>query len=128
MDAISNTAMEAVNHVNRETIRDFAKRRLNAGETVVTDGLAALKCLNEHHCHLPQNTPPEKAHECLPWVHLVISNFKRFILGTFHGVSGKYLQEYLNEFCYRFNRRHCESELPARLLGVCATHLPVKFG
>lgn len=121
-------AMEAVDSVNRESIRDFAKRQLNAGETGVTDGLAALKCLDENHRHLPQNTPPEKAHEWLPWVHIVISNFKRFILGTFHGVSGKYLQEYLNEFCYRFNRRHCEPELPARLLGVCAAHLPVKFG
>lgn len=25
--------------------------------------------------------------------------FKRFLLGTFHGVSGKYLQEYLDESC-----------------------------
>jgi len=35
----------------------------------------------------------------LPWVHIVISNLKRFLLGTFHGVQGKYLQEYINEFC-----------------------------
>ncbi len=26
-------------------------------------------------------------------------------LATFHGVSGKYLQEYIHEFVYRFNRR-----------------------
>lgn len=34
--------------------------------------------------------------------------FKRFLLGTFHGVSGKYLQEYLDEFVFRFNRRYWE--------------------
>jgi len=28
---------------------------------------------------------------------------KTFLLGTFHGVTGKFLQEYLNEFCYRLN-------------------------
>ncbi|MBI4742201.1 MAG: IS1595 family transposase, partial [Betaproteobacteria bacterium] len=39
----------------------------------------------------------------------------------------KYLQEYLNEFCYRFNRRHREPELPLRLLGARLTHTQVKL-
>jgi hypothetical protein len=41
---------------------------------------------------------------------------KAFLLGTFYGVSGKYLQEYLTEFCYRFNGRQMEREIPNRLL------------
>jgi len=45
---------------------------------------------------------------------------------TFHGVSHKYLQEYVSEFCYRFNRRFWEPELPLRLLNACLTHAPVK--
>lgn len=35
-------------------------------------------------------------------------SFKIFLLGTFHGVSRKYLQEYLDEYRYRFNRRFFE--------------------
>jgi hypothetical protein len=31
-----------------------------------------------------------------------IANLKRFLLGTFHGASHRYLQDYLNEFGYRF--------------------------
>ncbi|SER64717.1 ISXO2-like transposase domain-containing protein [Nitrosomonas sp. Nm51] len=54
--------------------------------------------------------------EWLPWVHIAIGNLKAFLLGTYHGVSSGYLQEYLNEFCYRFNRRAWEAELPSRLL------------
>lgn len=41
----------------------------------------------------------------LKWVHITISNTKSFIAGTFHGLNSKHLQSYLNEFCYRFNRR-----------------------
>ena len=36
----------------------------------------------------------------------------------------KYLQEYLDEFCYRFNRRFWEYELPLRLLNACLSHVP----
>lgn len=36
---------------------------------------------------------------------VVISNFKSNLLGTYHGVSGRYAQENLDEFCYRLNRR-----------------------
>jgi hypothetical protein len=44
----------------------------------------------------------------LPWVHIVLGNLKTFLLSIFHGVTSKYLQEYFNEFCYRYNRRSVE--------------------
>ncbi|MEO7320263.1 MAG: IS1595 family transposase, partial [Nitrosospira sp.] len=34
---------------------------------------------------------------------------------------------YLNEFCYRFNRRKWEAELPLRLLNACLTHTQIKL-
>ena len=77
--------------------------------------------------HAARVTPPDKAGEWLPWVHIAIGNLKAFLLGTYHGVSSKYLQEYLNEFCYRFNRREWEPELPLRLLNACLTHTQVKL-
>ena len=75
----------------------------------------------------PSTTPPDKSGEWLPWVHVAIGNLKAFLLGTYHGVSSKHLQEYLNEFCYRFNRRAWEPELPLRLLNACLTHTQVKL-
>lgn len=41
------------------------------------------------------------------------------MLGTFHGLGPKYLQTYLAQFIYRFNRRHLEHELFDQLLGAC---------
>lgn len=42
----------------------------------------------------------------LKWVHIAISNAKRKLLGVFHKIKGKYLQLYLNKFCYKLNRRY----------------------
>ena len=61
----------------------------------------------------------------LPWVHIAISNAMGFLLGTYHGISHKYLQAYLDEFCYRFNRRAWEPELTLRLLTACLVAKPV---
>ena len=47
----------------------------------------------------------------MPWSHTVFSNLKAWIRGTFHGVSRKHLQRYLDEFVYRFDRRWKEEEL-----------------
>ncbi|HIP36061.1 MAG TPA: IS1595 family transposase, partial [Crocinitomix sp.] len=40
------------------------------------------------------------------WVHIAISNAKRTLLGIYHKIKGKYLQLYLDEFCYKLNRRY----------------------
>ena len=96
-------------------------------QTVHTDALKALTSLAESQHHVAKVTPPELASEWLPWVHIVISNFKTFVLGTYHGISGKYVQEYLNEYTYRLNRRFWEAEIPNRLLRLAVNHRPVKF-
>jgi transposase-like protein len=52
----------------------------------------------------------ERDSELLPRVHRVISLLKRWLLGTHQGaVSFDHLQEYLDEFAFRFNRRKSRS-------------------
>ncbi len=79
----------------------------------------------QDHAHEPRPTSPGKADGWLPLVHLVISNFKRFLTGAFHGVSRMHLQECLDEFVFRFNHRFWEDQLPARLVEAAVTHVPV---
>jgi len=118
-------AMKAVPSINKENIRKFAKDTIAPGQTLNTDAFFALRVLTEEHHHVAKVTPPELVDEWLPWVHIVISNFKSYLLGTYHGVSGQYVQEYLDEFCYRLNRRFWEEQIPNRLLRICITHKPV---
>ena len=120
-------AMKAVDTVSKDTVREFLSRHLKERQTVRTDALPALNAVDETQQHEKKVTPPEKASEWLPLVHIMIGNMKKFVNGTFHGVSSNYLQEYLDEFCYRFNRRFWEPELPLRLLNACLAHAPIKL-
>jgi hypothetical protein len=51
----------------------------------------------------------------LKWVHIAISNAKRVFNGIFQKISAKYLQLYLDEFCYKLNRRYFGARLFNRL-------------
>jgi hypothetical protein len=95
------------------------------GQILHTDAFTAPKVLAEDHHHAAKVTPPDLVDEWLPWVHVVISNFKSYVLGTYHGISRSYVQEYLDEFCYRLNRRFWENQIPNRLPKLCANHPPV---
>lgn len=120
-------AMKAVDTISKKTVRNFLRFHLKSGQTVRTDAFPALNAVAENHSHEKKVTPPKKSSEWLPMVHIMIGNMKTFINGTFHGVSSEHLQEYLDEFCYRFNRRFWEPELPLRLLNACLAHVPVKI-
>ncbi len=73
--------------------------------------------------HDPRTVGAMAAHLVLPWTHRVFSNLKRWALGTYHGLRRQHLQAYLDEFVFRFNRRHDRHAAFHRLLGL-ATLLP----
>ena len=55
----------------------------------------------------------------LHWLHTAISNFKAFLLGTYHGRC-VHLQSYMDVFCFRFNRRYTADQLFFRLTRAVA--------
>ena len=66
--------------------------------------------------HIKKIVPPKEASKVLPWVHTMISNAKRNFLGINHKIKDEYLQNYLDEFCYKTNRRYFGKELFERLM------------
>jgi len=71
--------------------------------------------------HRPKVIPKDELGKILPWVHIAISNAKRMFLDVFHDIRPEYLQSYLNEFCYKFNRRYFGEKRFDRLMvaAVC---------
>lgn len=107
--------------VNGETVKKFVERAITKGSEIHTDGLNIYVTLTEHGYQLVQKKyDPDAEPDHLHWTHIIVSNAKAFIGGTFHGLDAIHLQQYLNEFCYRFNRRWLISGVFTRLIKACA--------
>ena len=115
--------MDKVATVSSENIRYIAANHLSDDVLQVkTDGWlayrSALKEQNVEHEYVVVGSGNE-APKLLPWVHTMLANVKGNIRGVYKGVADKHLQRYLDEFCYRFNRRFWEDQLFGRLLCAC---------
>ncbi|MFT7592426.1 MAG: hypothetical protein ACI9UJ_002363, partial [bacterium] len=56
--------------------------------------------------HITEKSSPHTTKTTLQCMHIAISNAKRTLLGIYHKIKGRYLQLYLNAFCYKLNRRY----------------------
>jgi hypothetical protein len=66
--------------------------------------------------HITEKSTKETTATTLKWVHIAISNAKRNLLGNYYKIKGEYLQNYLDEFVYKLNRRYFGDKLFDRLI------------
>lgn len=114
--------MHVVESVNNEEIEKIVVENVAEQETIKTDGLQVYKFLEKvgyNHDRKVIAGSGMKAHDLLKWVHIIAGNAKSWLNGTFHGIDKKHLQSYLDEFCFRLNRRFFESQIFDRLLNAC---------
>ena len=72
----------------------------------------------------------DPAHVSMPGVHRIAALLKRWLLGTHQGsVTAAHLDAYLNEFAFRFNRRHSRRRglLFLRLLQHAMVTQPTRY-
>jgi transposase-like protein/Zn ribbon nucleic-acid-binding protein len=105
---IGRVRMKLIDDASSQSLRLFIIDHIGKGSDLMTDGWPGFSGIeNEGYTGTIYNQSKAKAEdELLPYVHMVISLLKRWLLGTHQGtVSGKHLQAYLDEYVFRFNRR-----------------------
>ena len=114
--------MLVVDNLKGQTVEQKVKENISTDSVVKADNYRSYSRIKDNvWCHIAQQVKPKDAGKVLPWVHTMISNAKRTLLGAQHMVSKKYVQNYLDEFCYKVNRRYFGEELFDRLLIACVT-------
>lgn len=105
------------------SIRRFLTAHVQAGSEIYTDGWKGYSKTAladySHELHEPET---HALH-----IHRAFGNLKTWLNGTHHGVDPKYLQNYLDEFVFRFNRRKTPMAAFQTLLGLAAQKVPVGY-
>jgi len=111
--------MIVMSDLKADSINKVVNQNVNKETEILSDGYkgyAKLKEIIATHLILVEPNKSKSAKQ-FPWVNRVISNSKKVLLGVHHNViNEKYIQNYFNEFCYKFNRRYFGNQLHQRLV------------
>jgi len=105
--------------VMEDLTADSINKEVEKSASALTDeynGYAKLKEKIAHHDIVIEPNKTKSA-KVFPWVNRSISNAKKNLLGNHHNcMNQQYVQDYLDEFCYKFNRRYFRDKLSDRLM------------
>src|SRR5699024_8273261 len=101
--------MAIIPDASAESLREFITANIAPGSTIDSDARRGYGNAVVGYAHEPVSVGISglDAHGSLQAVHRLVALVKRMIEGTYQG-SGSvgHLQDYLDEFVFRFNRRH----------------------
>lgn len=110
--------MKVVSSLKKETIKGLVDDIVEQGTKIVADGSNSYNDLTEDYEVESNVIPKKEINTILPWVHKAISNSKRLLLDVHHRIDDDFLQNYLNEFCYKFNRKYFENQFDRLMIAA----------
>ena len=125
---VGRVRLKEVENCGAENLTKFVKDNISADAVVKTDkwtGYNKLKSVGyEHIAEIIKDYSSD-----FKGLHNVVSLIKRWILGTFQGkTSQKHIQQYLEEFTFRFNRKHLNIGYKfKKLLEFATTSKPLTY-
>jgi transposase-like protein len=127
---IGRIRLRSIPDVTKASLHGFIRQAIAPGSTVRTDGWRAYLGLEGYVHERQVQSHQDEGEHLLPRVHRVIALLKRWLLGTHQGAIGQqHLDDYLDEFTFRFNRRTSKSrgKLFYRLAQQAVQTGPVPF-
>lgn len=109
--------MKVINSFKKELTKQTVSKMIKPQSKILTDGSNSFNDLKTEYKHHAEVFTKKEASKKLPWVHTAISNLKRLLLDVHHRIDEDFLQNYLNEYTYKLNRRYFE-DVFSRLLTI----------
>lgn len=98
--------MVALKKQDQAHIHSAVGRIIARGTAIRTNGLRGFRSLSvQGYDHQTTSQREQGPPSPAPWSKVMVTNARAVIGGTYHGVRGKHIQAYLDEYDYRFNRR-----------------------
>ncbi|MDP3723040.1 MAG: IS1595 family transposase [Candidatus Omnitrophota bacterium] len=107
-------AASVVSNLSADTVRPFIEKHIQPGAALMTDEFTTYRRTRKGYTHRTINHSSGKYVRGKVHTNTIEgfwSQLKRSISGTYHAVSPKYLQQYVNEFAYRYSKREWPTSL-----------------
>ncbi len=114
--------MKVIENLAAETLNQEIEKSVEEGTNSVSDDYSSYKKITSKIDNKAQKVDKKNVNVILPWVHTAISNAKRLLLDVHHRIGNDFLQNYLNEFCYKFNRSYFGNQTMERLIIAGVNH------
>ena len=98
--------MKVIPSLKKTDINSAVKKQIVRGSIIKTDGSNSYNDIKENYRHEPTVVPNKEKSKALPWVHIIISNAKRMLLDVHHRIDSDFLENYINEYVFKLNRRY----------------------
>ena len=108
--------MKKIKNLEAKTAQALIKEYIDSDSVLQTDKSTTFSDLSDCiNVHVREISGTKECNFYLKLVHKAISNLKKH-LQTYHMISERMMQNYLDEFCYKLNRRYFGEKLFDRLI------------
>lgn len=113
--------LQIVNTLTHQEIRRVFAKNVDYVKAIYTDGHPSFQGMEElaPHSYVVHQKQWVDGDVHVSFVENAWSLFKRGLIGMYHHVSTKYLQDYLDEFCFRYSHRDNKERLMDLVLQSC---------
>lgn len=101
-------------NTTQKTLKRFVNDHVAKGSILSTDEKRAYRILADKFEHITCNHKDKNYVNGIAHTNTLEgfwSLFKRGIVGQYHQISTRYMDKYLNEFCFRYSNRHVDSNV-----------------
>jgi len=106
---VRHLKMTVIESLKKEDLAATVKENVQKNTKIVSDRSNSYNDLSKNYDMNSKVIPKSEINTILPWVHTTISNAKRLLLDVHHRIDDDFLQNYLNEYCFKFNRRYFDN-------------------
>ena len=100
-------------------------KHIRKDASILTDGWSGYKPLINNFPNLEQILSDGGMN--FKMIHIQIRNFKNWLRGVHSYCSKECLQDYINEYFYRFNRRNHRETILDKIISRCVLHKPISY-
>ena len=116
---------KVIQDYSTKSLKPIFDHHIKLDAMVMADGWSGYKPLKEKYPNLTQTLSDNGKN--FKMLHIQIRNFKNWLRGVHSYCSKEYLQKYIDEYFFRFNRRNHRKSILDKIIQRCVSHEPITY-